>query len=171
MNLRTGKEAAARVQGMLNPKYQVHAHSVDLTAKTLYAVDPTGRVDFGGSEYQPMSRVPLQGRRQNPEDRYPWWTVARGIYIVEFNETLELPEEEIATLEPEPRLLRTGATHPSVFLRGNISPVEILLEVHAVQLEIKQNARISCLRLFRLAESASPKAPSKRTPARPKKSR
>ncbi len=150
MDLLTGKEAVTRVSGIVQPKYQVHAYSIDLTAKNLYSVDANGKIDFGGSEYEPAGRMAISTERRHPEDRYGWWTVARGFYFVEFNETVELAADEMGVIEPDERLLRAGGSHPMVFLRGHVAPVETLLEVGAAQLEIKQNARISRLRLFHL---------------------
>ena len=48
----------------------------------------------------------------------------------------------------------------SLFLRGKVNPLTILLSVSGARLEIKQNARISTLRVFRLAggAGAAPKA-------------
>jgi deoxycytidine triphosphate deaminase len=78
----------------------------------------------------------------------------RGSYFIEFNETIELAPDEVGILEPDERLVRAGASHPSVFLRGRISPVETLLEVCALRVELKQNARTSRLRLFKMGEPA-----------------
>jgi len=150
MELLTGKEAATRVQGIILPKYQVHGHSVDLTVRELYAIDPTGKVDFGGSEYEAAGRAAVGTVRRRPEDKYSWWEVARGSYFIEFNETLELALDEAALLEPHDRLLRTGASHAAVFLRGHVAPLQTLLYVNALHLEIKQNARVSRLLVFRL---------------------
>jgi deoxycytidine triphosphate deaminase len=150
MELLTGRESAARVQGIIVPKYQVHGHSVDLTARQLYAIDPTGKVDFGGGEYEAAGRAPVGAVRRHPEDRYSWWEVTRGSYFVEFNETLELAPDEVALIEPHERLLRAGASHAAVFLRGHIAPLQALLYVNALHLQIKQNARVSRLLVFHL---------------------
>lgn len=163
MELLTGKRAMPRVKGVLNPKYQVHGTAVDLTVKRVYAVDPVGQVDFGGSEYQPAGRIAMASMRRAPEDRYEWWDLSRGSYLVEYNETLELPDDEVGMLEPEERLLRAGASHASHFVRGRVAPVETLLEVSTLRIQIKQNARISRLRIFRLP--AAPQAGPARAPA------
>jgi deoxycytidine triphosphate deaminase len=147
----SGKDAASRVTGMVSAKHQVHGYSVDLTVKNVYAVDPTGRVDFGGGEYMPAGRMTVDPLRRNPEDKYQWWELGRGCYFVEFNESLELPADEMALLEPDERLLRAGASHTSNFLRGRIAPVEVLLQVGALTMLMKQNARISRLRIFKMA--------------------
>jgi deoxycytidine triphosphate deaminase len=161
LELLTGKEAATRVQGIIVPKYQVHGHSVDLTVRDLYAIDPTGKVDFGGGEYEAAGRAAVGTIRRHPEDRYSWWEVTRGSYFIEFNETLELALDEAALLEPHERLLRAGASHVAVFLRGYVAPLQTLLYVNALHLEIKQNARVSRLLVFRLkGASEHSEAPS-----------
>lgn len=150
MELVTGKEAATRVRGMTNEKYQVHRYSVYLTVKNVFDIEPNGRVDFGGKEYATAGRVALATRKRTPEDRYRWWGLGRGSYFVEFNETLELAEDEIAVLEPDERLLRAGATHATIWLRGKIEPMEMMIEVGALNLELKDNARTSRIRVYRL---------------------
>jgi len=172
----SGKEAASRVTGMISAKHQVHGYSVDLTVKNIFALDPTGRVDFGGGEYMPAGRMTVAPLRRNPEDKYQWWELGRGAYFVEFNETLELAPDEMALLEPDERLLRAGASHTSNFLRGRIAPVEALLQVEALTMLVKQNARFSRLRIFKMAAgsmmvTAIPKpAPApKKSPPKKKK--
>jgi len=150
MELLTGKDAAKRVSGILHAKYQVHAFWVDLTVRGISGVDPVGRLDYGGGEYTPAGQVKIAPRRLRPQDNYQWWQLERGCYIVEFNESLALAENEIALLEPDPRTLRTGATHVSMFLRGAIPQLDILFDVQALRVAVKQNARVSRLRVFQL---------------------
>ncbi len=170
MQLMPGKHAATRLAGTLNPKYQVHGYFVNLTVRNVSALDPVGQVDFGGSDYAPAARIALPTHRR-AEDRYEWWDLSQGCYFVEFNETLELPENEIALLEPDERLLRAGASHPAMFLRGRVAPVETLLHVQTPRLLVKQNARISRVRVFRLAPSGRVSAAAKRPATKPKKPR
>jgi deoxycytidine triphosphate deaminase len=153
MELLTGKAAAARLAGMLHAKYQVHRHSVDLTIRNVYSMDPKGQVDFGGGEYVAAGRVIVESARRRPEENHPWWTLVRGTYFIEYNETLDLTEDEVGVLEPSDRLMRAGASHPTIFLRGRVPRIEILLDVHAQRVEFMQNARISRLRLFRMANA------------------
>ncbi|HLW97833.1 MAG TPA: hypothetical protein VKR82_04250 [Candidatus Acidoferrales bacterium] len=167
MELLTGKQAASRIQGMLSAKYQVHGYWVDLTIRGLSGVDPVGRLDFGGGEYAPAGQVTIAPKRLRPEDNYQWWELDRGCYIIEFNETLELADNEIALLEPDPRTLRTGATHVPVFLRGRVSPLDTLFDVQAQHLTVKQNARVSRLRVFRLGTDGKSAVSIARVTAKP----
>jgi hypothetical protein len=153
MKLLSGHEAIAHVKGILSEKHQIHACSIDLTVKKISRVNPIGQLDFGGGEYVPAGHFPIEAHRLRPEDNYQWWELDRGCYFIEFNETLELGDDEIALLEPDPRTLRTGATHASVFLRGHTEKLETLLDVQAQHLTVKQNARVSRLRSFQLEKS------------------
>ena len=170
MDLLPGKTAANRVAGIVNAKYQVHGYSVDVTVRNVSSVDPSGQLDFAGSEYTPAGRITISTHRRRPEDRYEWWDLGRGCYFVEFNETLELAEDEIALLEPDVRLLRAGASHAPVFLRGRVAPVEALLQLDTLRLQIKQNARISRVRIFRFAPAGgSVSAVAKRAASKSKR--
>ena len=167
MELVPGKEAAARVRGMINEKYQVHRYSVYVTVKNVFHIEPTGRVDFGGKEYSTAGRVAIATRKRSPEDRYLWWGLGRGSYFVEYNETLELAEDEIAVLEPDERLLRAGGTHATTWLRGKVEPLEMMFEIGALNLELKDNARTSRIRVYRL-EGVTPSEPEISEEAKPK---
>jgi len=169
----TGREAVARLTGLISPKFQVHGYSIDLTAKQIYGLDPNGQVDFGGTEYTSSARVPVASLRRNKEDKYEWWDLTRGCYMLEFNEGLRLEENEIAILEPDDRLLRCGAMHGMTFLRGQGERMETLLMVGTMSVNIKQNARVSRLRIFRFgtpqAAAAAGSAAGKKKAARGKK--
>ena len=69
--------------------------------------------------------------------------------MLEFNEGLKLADNEIAILEPDDRLQRCGATHSTTFLRGQGERLETLLFVGTMSVQIKQNARVSRVRIFR----------------------
>jgi deoxycytidine triphosphate deaminase len=155
MQILSGKAAASRVAGILHPKYQVHGYSIDLTARKIFSMDPTGQIDFGGSEYVAAGRIEIASQRTRQEDSYQWWDLASGSYFVECNESLDLTENEIALIEPDDRLLRAGAWHVPMYLRGRIEPVQLLLKVGAARLRVKENARLARFRLFRFAEDAN----------------
>lgn len=173
MFLHYGKDVAARIRGIVQEKYQVHRYSVDLTVKSISQLDPAGQVDFGGGEYRAAGLIRLAPSHMRPEDRYEWWDLERGCYSVAYNESLELEDDEIALIEPDARLLRAGGTHTMNFVRGRVDPFESLLVVGLLRLQIKQNARISCLRVFGLNRAAAKLAPAvgrKATAKRPAKS-
>jgi len=167
----SGQEAASRLTGMISARHQIHAFALDLTARQIYALDPTGLVDFGGTEYAPCARTSMASLRKQREDRYEWWDLARGCYIVEFNEGLKLADNEIAILEPDDRLLRAGATHGTTFLRGQGERLEALLIVGTMSIQIKQNARVSRVRIFRFGGQEAARSDRSKVPARKKTKR
>lgn len=154
MQLLPGKDAAEHIDGMIHPKYQVHGFSVHLTVRKIYAADPAGRLDFGGGEYAPAGRVEIVPVRLRAEDNYLWWELDKDTYFVECNETITLATDEIAMIEPEDRLLRAGAWHAPLSVRGKVGPIELLLTVGVLQLRVKENARIARVRLFRIEDTA-----------------
>lgn len=169
MQLLTGAEGAKRIGNFISRNHQIHAYSVDLTAKQIYSLEPTGEVDFGGSEYVAAGRHPLPTHKKHSQDRYEWWMLMHGAYELEFNETIALAEDEIALVEPHERLLRAGGEHPAIFFRGELKPLTILLTVAGGRLQVKQNSRISTLRVFRLAAGARRGGPAKAAKAKKKR--
>ena len=152
MELLSGKDAADHIAGIIHAKYQIHGFSVHLTVRKIHAVDPVGKLDFGGGEYVPAGRVEIATHQLRPEDNYRWWELDSGSYFVECNETMSLAADQIALIEPEERLLRAGGWHAPIFVRGHVEPVELLLTVGVPQLRVKENARIARVRLFRLGD-------------------
>lgn len=162
MQLLSGKDTADHITGLIHAKYQVHGFSVHLTVKKIFAVDPVGKLDFGGAEYMPAGRVEIATHHLRPEDNYLWWELDRGSYFVECNETMNFAADQIALIEPEDRLLRAGGWHAPIFVRGKVDPVELLLTVGVPQLRVKENARIARVRLFDIGDMiASAKKSSK----------
>jgi deoxycytidine triphosphate deaminase len=172
MRILPGKVAAERIAGILHPKYQVHGYSVDLTARKIFSIDPTGQIDFGGSEYIAAGRIEIASQRLREEDRYQWWELTSGSYFVECNESLDLAENEIALIEPDDRLVRAGAWHVPFYVRGRVKPIQLLLKVGAARLRVKENARLTRIRLFRITEDAEmDRSSSKSTPRKRKNPR
>jgi deoxycytidine triphosphate deaminase len=170
MQLLSGKDAADHIAGIIHPKYQVHGFSVHLTVRKIWAIDPAGKLDFGGGEYVPAGRVEIAPLQLRPGDNYLWWELDRESYFVECNETISLASDQIALIEPEDRLLRAGAWHVPLFVRGHVDPVELLLTVGILQLRVKENARIARVRLFRVDQELK-SARTRRKSGAPKSSR
>ena len=170
MQLLSGKAVAAHITGILHPKYQVHGFSVHLTARTVSSLDSTGQIDFGGGEYVAAGRMEIAPQQLRLEDKYLWWDLSQGSYFIQCNEALHLGPNEIALIEPEGRLLRAGASHVPLFVRGHIEPVELLLHVGAVRLRVKENARIARVRIFRIeGTKTAPAGSRKNSSKKPKR--
>jgi hypothetical protein len=100
----------------------------------------------------PAGRVEIAAHQLRPDDNYRWWALDGGSYFIECNETMSLAADQIALIEPDDRLLRAGGWHAPIFVRGHVDPVELLLTIGVPQLRVKENARVTRVRLFRLGD-------------------
>ncbi len=89
-----GSEVVHRIKNFIHKDTQTGGDKVYLTVKQIYFLDEKGSLDFGGSELNLAERKPLLPKKRLPEDKYGWWNLNQGIYLVEFNEQIELREKE-----------------------------------------------------------------------------
>jgi deoxycytidine triphosphate deaminase len=150
MHTLPGSEVAQHLAGILHPDTQQHDYEVDLTAGAIFAITGPGAIDFGGSELLPAPREAIQPETTIPEDKYGWWMLDPGSYIVRFNETIQQQPDQIAFIQPHERLLQAGGFHATCHFRDTREHLETLLIVGAGGLRIKENARLSKLLIFRL---------------------
>ena len=144
-----GFEAADRIKNLIHKDTQTGEDKVYLTVKQIYFLDKKGSLDFGGKELSVGERKPLPSKEKNSEDKYGWWNLNQGTYLVEFNEQIELREKEIAILESRQELLQNGCFHPLRIITPEEKLSFIPLNVGSQGIDIKQNARISTLRIMK----------------------
>jgi deoxycytidine triphosphate deaminase len=149
MDVLEGEQVARQLKNLISEKAQVHAESVDLTVKSIFRIATTGSIDFGGSEYVAGERVPLVPKKVNPGDKYGWWLLATGEFLVEFNEELALPPHHLGIVQPHERLIESGATHNTQFVTEPGQKLLALIHVCQADVRIKENARISKLIILR----------------------
>ncbi|MBD3296321.1 MAG: dCTP deaminase [Candidatus Omnitrophica bacterium] len=142
----TGEYIAKYAEHILSEKHQVHEYSLDLSVNSVYAVKKAGDLDFGGSELKSANMEQVLPQKRSEEDKYGWWNLTSGEYIVEFNEKVVVPDNCIASIQPLSETLRAGVTHPSLTYSSGEQVEMTLLLVGKSGLHIKQNARISSLR-------------------------
>jgi len=70
-----------------------------------------------------------------------------GIYLIEFNEQINLKEREIAILRPREEHLSNCCFHPVLILASKDKLSLIPLSAGCKGINIKQNARISVLKI------------------------
>jgi hypothetical protein len=73
----------------------------------------------------------------------PYWELTNGEYLLQFNETLVLADNEMAILRPLDQLLASGATHPIVCLSELSEAMLVPMLVSQPGVRINQHARIS----------------------------
>lgn len=120
---------------------QTEGPGVDLTVEYVARIDGAGDVDFGGDEYDRPETDAVGTEKRSPDDDYGWWELGAGTYLIRYNETLTAAENGFL-LQPHPRLLALGATHPTV--RVQELP-RVPLTVPEDGVNIKENARVSTL--------------------------
>lgn len=139
------------LRNTLHADTQVEALQVSLTAGSIYRIKSSGDLDFGGSELQLPDREILEPEKRDEEDDYGWWDLAAEQYLMKLNEVLQLPEGAVARLSPHDHLNWTGATHPTLELDSEDNDAQLLVPLDAPDsgISIKQNARVTSLRVFR----------------------
>lgn len=150
MRYLTGGEVAATLANLVHQETQQHDYEMDLTVGGIFQLTGPGALDFGGSEYEQVGREALEPVKASPSDKYGWWNLSQGTYLVRFNEKVKLAEAQVAFVQPHERLLLAGGQHPTFFLRGDREALETLLTVGEAGLRIKENARLSKLLVLAL---------------------
>lgn len=119
-----------------------------LTVHQIGVLAGRGSLDFGGSEYSTAQIDWLVPQKQQEEDKYGWWHLPPGSYIVEYNETLELSPGKRAYLQIWEKAARNGIQHPFMVIDSSQSPLQVLVTVGPEGIDIKENARLSQLGLL-----------------------
>ncbi len=130
------------LEGTVHRESQVDALGVHLTVAQVLATHKTGRIDFGGSEFKASPTHDKELVIHTPGDKYAWWRLEEGVYIVRFNERVRDGAPPVL-LTANSRLLDCGCS-----LTAKIcGPGELrsTLIVPEVGLQLKQNARIALL--------------------------
>jgi dUTP pyrophosphatase len=121
---------------------QVQPNGVDLTLSAVYEQRDSGRIGRDDKEIGDRQEVePEQVGESVPETYY----LRRGTYIVQYGETVRIPEGHVGFLYPRSSLMRNSCMlHTAVWDAGYEGKGEGLLEVHH-DVEIERGARIGQL--------------------------
>lgn len=106
-----------------------------------------GTLDFGGSEYTEADIEWIEPKKKSNDDKYGWWDLEQGLYHIEFNEGLE-PDGETVILQTWKNALRNGIAHSSEVIEESREKLFAELHVGAGGVGIKENARISEVRIL-----------------------
>jgi len=142
------------IQKLISAKKQIGNMAVDLTLGRLFKIKRGGWVDFGGSEWQEASVNPVPTVKMHPQDVYGWWELSPDLYLCQFNETLRLGEKQIGFLQPHPRLVQSGATLGSRWVKSIDDSLRVILLIPRAGIRLKENARIAQLLVWELEEPA-----------------
>ena len=142
---------AERIEGLVHLDTQRARAGLDLTVARVARLTGPGALDFGGSEFEPARREPIEPELADPDDDYGWWELEPGSYLVGYNEAPALGDGHVGLVHALPRLGRAGASHAAFVIDGGEAPggggdaPEALLTVGAGGCRLKENCRISRL--------------------------
>ncbi len=145
MKVLKGEEIKNFIEGFIYEKKQVNSFSFDLTIKTISQLKSEAHLDFGGSEFKEAKKIKIEPIKESKEEKYGWWLLEKGEYLIEYNETLKIPQDKVGIIQPHLRIIMGGAFHPTLIVTSADSQVRNILRVGEKGLRIKENARISQL--------------------------
>jgi len=135
-------DLASFVDGIVHEPTQTEGQGLDLTVTEIHEVAEPGRVDFGGGELEPAGLEPHDRQYRNEDDDYEWWHLGPGQYLLEYNESLAVPEDAVATVQTRDAVRARGAFHPTLHVQ---ELGKVPLSVGGAGLRLKENARVSTL--------------------------
>jgi deoxycytidine triphosphate deaminase len=136
---------AQQLDGLVHLDTQRASNGLDLTVDTVFRTTGHGQLDFGGGEFQAAPRERIEPVLDDPEDDYGWWTLEKGAYVIQYNESPTLEGAQQAVVTPLERTLHAGAHHGSFVLDDGRDPLETLLVVSRMGCRLKENCRVSRL--------------------------
>jgi len=133
------------VDGIVHFDTQRAPDGLDLTVEAVFEVTGPGKLDFGGSEFEPADRAKIEPELASPDDDYGWWELDAGTYVIHYNEGVDLGADQLGRVHPLPRLQQAGGTHPAFVVHGTRDSLAALLTVGAGGCGLKENCRVSRL--------------------------
>lgn len=143
------EELLNHVKNIISEKHQLHERELHLTVSKVSKIQNKGAIDFGGSEEKEVNKTQLEPIKINPEDKYGWWKLDQGNYIIEVNEKIQLKEDLFAITTALPRTIKAGGTLISNIITSNENKIILSLTTSS-GINIKENARIAKLLILKM---------------------
>lgn len=138
-------DLTAFVDDLVYEPTQTDSRGLDLTVDSVARISEPGRVDFGGGELDPADTEPVPTEKRDPEDDYGWWDLSEGVYLIEYNESVSIPDDVDLLVQTRDAVRTRGAFHPTLHLSGLDTLGMVPLTVGVGGIKIKENARLSTL--------------------------
>ena len=134
---RSGASVAERLSPVTEA--QVQPNGVDLTVEAVYEQCGPGRIGVEGKEIADRRELAPSESGGDADSYY----LTRGGYVVEYGETIRVPEGHVGFVYPRSSLLRNSCMlNTAVWDAGYEGRGEGLLQVHH-DIEIERGARIA----------------------------
>ncbi len=114
-----------------------------LTVHRIGSLASRGSLDFGGSEYSAGEVEWIEPQKESPDDKYGWWRLEPGHYMIEFNESLQATQRQRFYLQPWAKVTANGTTHSFAILIPPRDVLRVYISVGPAGLDVKENARFS----------------------------
>lgn len=144
------------IANFINLDTQLTPNGFDLTIGDIFEFDGPGALDFSNKERKTPAGKAVLPKKENPDDKFGWWHLARGAYKIITNEVVNIPKDLTAIAFSRSSLLRMGAfVQNGVWDAGFRGKSEFILVVENPNgIRIKQNARIIQLLFTKINETA-----------------
>jgi len=136
------------IEGYINLEEQVQPNGIDLTLREVSLLQSSGKIAVKDNQRQVSDLAPLVFDGLDFIDLVP------GVYIITYNEIVQLPENIMALARPRSSLLRCGVTvDTAVWDAGYSGRSQSLLVVYNPQgFRLQRNARIVQLIFLKLTQ-------------------
>lgn len=136
----------------VNLEHQLTPNGFDLTVESIFKFHTAGSLDFSNKERKIPEGKEILPQKKNPQDKFGWWNLKKGVYKIRTNETVNLSSDLVALAFTRTSLLRMGAfTQHGVWDAGFVGKGEFVLAVENPKgIKIKQNARVAQLVFLRI---------------------
>lgn len=119
----------------------------DLTVGKIFKITEKGKMDFSDNEREIANTKEIEPEKENEDDKYGWWNLLAGVYRIEVNEKISLPEDLAGRIYSRASLLKNGAfVVPCCLQKGFDSEKGgkdfTLIVQNPKGIDIKENARI-----------------------------
>jgi dUTP pyrophosphatase len=138
------------IENFIDLETQLQPASFDLTLDEIYLLTSPASIDFTNKE----RKLPNYKKIEFNND---WIELNNGIYLISFNEIVNIPNDLLALVRPRSSLVRSGATiFSSLWDPGYSGKSNCLLVVlNENGIKLKKNARIAQMVFFKLSSSTS----------------
>ena len=146
----------ALISNHIDLETQLTPNGLDLTVSSIFEFDSAGRLDFSNKERKVPQGKEINPKKENPQDKFGWWSLKKGAYKIRTNEIVTLPNDLIAIAFSRTSLLRMGAfTQHGVWDAGFKGAGEFVLVVENPNgIQLKQNARVAQLIFTKINETS-----------------
>jgi dUTP pyrophosphatase len=138
------------IENFIDLETQIQPASFDLTLDEIYLLTSSASIDFTNKE----RKLPNYKKIEFNND---WIELNNGIYLISFNEIVNIPNDLLAFVRPRSSLVRSGATiFSSLWDPGYSGKSNCLLVVlNENGIKLKKNARIAQMVFFKLSFPAN----------------